>query len=49
MEAAGVLDAAREAVIFHTENARSRIAQLPAGTGRDVLQYLADRMQERVH
>ncbi len=49
MEAAGVLDAAREAVIFHSGNARSRIAQLPAGTGRDVLQYLADRMQERVH
>lgn len=49
MEAAGVLDAAREAVIFHSENARSRIAQLPAGTGRDVLLHLADRMQERVH
>ncbi|MEQ9104379.1 MAG: polyprenyl synthetase family protein [Rhodothermales bacterium] len=49
MEAAGVLDAAREAVIFHSGNARTRIAQLPSGTGRDVLLHLADRMQERVH
>lgn len=49
MEAIGVLDAAREAVIFHSEKARSRIAQLPDGMGRDVLLYLTNRMQERVH
>lgn len=49
MAALGVLDAAREAVIFHSGKARSRIAQLPVGPGRDVLLHLANRMQERVH
>jgi len=49
MDSAGVLEAARKAVIFHTDTAQEHIQSLPTGRGRDVLQSLAFRMQRRVH
>lgn len=49
METLGVIDSARSAVLFHSDSAASRIASLPVGTGRDALDVLTKKMQQRLH
>ncbi|MDA0874118.1 MAG: polyprenyl synthetase family protein [Bacteroidetes bacterium] len=49
MERMGVIESARSAVLFHSETAASRIASLPAGTGREALTVLTQQMQQRLH
>lgn len=49
MEALGVIDSARDAVLFHSDSAARRIASLPAGTGREALLVLTQKMQQRLH
>ena len=49
MEALGVLESARSAVLFHSDSAASRIASLPNGIGRDALDALTKKMQVRLH
>ena len=49
MERIGVLDDAREAVVYHTEAAIECIDELPSVSARQVLRWLVRRMQERLH
>lgn len=49
MDALGVLESAKSAVLFHSDSAASRIASLPNGIGRDALDALTKKMQARLH
>lgn len=49
MEAMGVVESARDAVIFHSEHAIRLIESLPAGDGRSILVALTRKMQERLY
>lgn len=49
MEALGVIESARDAVLFHSDSAARRIASLPEGTGREALDVLTQKMQQRLH
>jgi geranylgeranyl diphosphate synthase type II len=49
MEALGVIESARAAVLFHSDSAARRIASLPVGTGREALDVLTQKMQQRLH
>jgi geranylgeranyl diphosphate synthase, type II len=45
----GVLDHAKEAVVYHTEAAIRCIDELPGVSARETLRWLVRRMQERLH
>ncbi len=45
----GVLEQAREAVVYHTEEAIRCIDDLPSVPARETLRWLVRRMQERLH
>jgi len=49
MDQLGVIETAREAVIFHSEEALRLMAGLPASVGRESMQFLTRRMQQRLH
>lgn len=49
MERLGVLDHAREAVVYHTGAALQCIDELPEVPARETLRWLVCRMQERLH
>ncbi len=49
LSAAGILDAAQKAVIFHSEAARRHLDHLPDRRERDVFRELAVELERRVH
>jgi len=49
MEAMGIIESAREAVIFHSGEAMNLILTLPSGDGQDSLVALTQKMQQRLH
>lgn len=49
MEVMGIIESAREAVIFHSGEAMNRIDALPSGVGQDSLAALTRKMQKRLH
>lgn len=49
MEEMGIVESAREAVIFHSDEALELIRSLPEGVGRDSLASLTLKMQKRLH
>ena len=49
MEEMGIIESAREAVIFHSEEAMNRIMTLPEGVGQQSLAALTRKMQQRLH
>ncbi|NNF03602.1 MAG: polyprenyl synthetase family protein [Rhodothermales bacterium] len=49
MDRLGVLNDARSSVIFHSDEARKLLDQLPECVGREVLGDLTHRMQQRYH
>jgi len=49
MEEMGIVESAREAVIFHSDKALELIHSLPKGTGQHSLAALTQKMKKRLH
>jgi len=49
MEALGIVESAREAVLFHSDEALKLIGSLPSGIGQESLVALTNKMKKRLH